>query len=140
MHPVSQDETALATPHPCVRVAPAGLVIPVSLAVGLQVGAVHGYHPAQDNTGFKQPSEQVLEDLPVRFLSEPVPELGEEAVAGSPLPEPAGPGGLPVVFEAEGQPSVAWDSEEVLQQLGLQHGQRVVRLPTRALPVVQASE
>jgi hypothetical protein len=63
------------------------------------MGAIHGYHPAYYGAGFKQPPEQVVKYLLVGFLAEPMPELGEEAVARSPLPEPAGPGSLPVVSE-----------------------------------------
>jgi len=49
----------------------------------------------------------------VGVLSEPVPEVGEEAVAGRLLSEAACLGGSSVVFEVEGESSVAWYSEEV---------------------------
>ena len=94
-------------PHPRVGIAPTGPVVQGSLAVGVYVGAVDGDDVSLHRPSLHQPAEQVVEYLPVRVLSEPVSEVGEEAVAGGLLPEAACPGGSSVVFEAEGEPSVA---------------------------------
>jgi len=43
---------------------------------------------------------ELVEDPEVRLLSEPVPEVGEEAVTRCLVPESVCSGGLVVVFEA----------------------------------------
>ena len=50
-----------------------------------------------------------------------MPEVGEEAVARGDLPESTGPGGFPVVLQSQSQSSVAWDAEEVFQELDFEH-------------------
>jgi len=111
-----------------------------TLAVGLEVGAVDGDDLSLHRPGVEEPSEEVVEDPEVGLPSQAAPEVGEEAVAGRPPPEAAGPGCLPVMLQPECEPPVASDAEEMLQQLGLKHGQRVVRPPSRSSPVVEASE
>ena len=140
VHPVSEDEAPLSTPHPGVGIAPPRLVVQAPLAVGLQVGVVDGYDLSPHHLGVEEPPEELIEDSVVGLLPEAMPEVGEEAVAGCVLLEAAGSGCLPVVLQPEGEPSVAGDTEELLQQLGLQHGQWVVRPPSRASPVVEASQ
>ena len=109
-------------------------------AVGLQVGAVDGHHLSFHYSVFEEPSEEAVEDLEVGPFSQAVPEVSEEAVARRPLPESAGPCCLPVVLQPKGESAVAGDAEEMLQELSLQHRHRVVGLPPRTLPVVEASK
>ena len=97
VHPVSEDKASPAPAHSGVGVAQAGPGVPAPLAVGLDVGAVHGDDLSLHHPGLKQLSEQVVEDLEVGLLSHAVSEMGEEAVARRLLPESAGPCGPSVV-------------------------------------------
>jgi hypothetical protein len=69
-----------------------------------------------------------------------VPELGEEAVAWRLVSEAAGLGGPSIVFEAEGESSIAGDAEEVFEELGFDHGEGVLGRPAGALVVVASAE
>ncbi len=77
MHPVSEYEAPLAPPHPRVGVALPGLVVPGSLAIGLEVGAVDGDDLCLHRPGVHQPPAQVVEDPVVGVLSKAFPEVGE---------------------------------------------------------------
>ena len=110
VYPVSEDESSLASAYSGFGVALAGAVVQGSLAVGVYVGAVDGDDFSFNRPSVHQPTEQVVEYLLVRVLSELVSEVGEEAVAGGVLHEAACPGCSSVVFEAEGESAVAGDS------------------------------
>ena len=99
VNPVPEDEATLSTPYPRVWIAPPSLVVQAPLAVGLEVGAVHSHDLSLHRPGVEEPSEEMVEDPEVGLLSQAASEVGEEAVARRPLPEAAGPGGLPVVLQ-----------------------------------------
>jgi len=65
-----------------------------------------------------------------------VSEVGEEAVAGGLFLEAAGGSCSSVVFEVEGESSVAWYSEEVFEDLGFEHCDGVEGLSSWAFSVV----
>jgi len=113
VNPVSEDEASPASADAGFGVALAGAVVRGSLAVGVYVGAVDGDDLSPHRPSLEEMAQQVVEDSVVGVLSEAFSEVGEEAVAGGVLSEAACPGGSSVVFEAEGQSSVAGDSEEV---------------------------
>lgn len=80
------------------------------LVVDLQVGAVDSDDIALHHSRLKEPSEEMVEDPVVDFLPEAVPELGEKAVAGCPLPESTSLSCFPVMLQPEGYSAVAGDS------------------------------
>jgi len=118
VNPVSKYKAPLAPLHPRVGVAPPGLVVIAPLTVGFEVGAVDCDDFAFYRTTLQQPPEQVFEDLQVGVLPEAVLEVGEEAVARRPLPETAGPCGLPVAFQ-RGRVVGRWGCIGVASVVGL---------------------
>ena len=64
------------------------------------MGAVDGDDVSLHCPSLEESAQQVVEDQMVGILSEPVSEVGEEAVAGRLLSEAACLGGSSVVFEA----------------------------------------
>jgi len=69
VHPVSEDEAALASADAGFGVALAGAVVQGSLAVGVYVGAVDGDDVSPHGPNVQQPAEQLVEDFVVGVLA-----------------------------------------------------------------------
>jgi len=77
-------------------------------------------------------AEQHREHFLVFILAQTMPKLGEQSMAWRLPFKAACSSDPPILLQQQCGPSVAWNAEQMLQQLGLQDRNRIVRLPSKS--------